>query len=143
VKRTSFVGLILLSGALLVPAEETPGAFKVIVNSGVGGTKIPRETLSQIYFGKARAWGDGSRIAAVDLSAVSPVRRTFSDSVLKTPVDAVKQYWMRNMTASNRPPVVKDSDAAVIAFVASSRGAVGYVSETAEIPATVRVVALQ
>ena len=70
-------------------------------------------------------------------------RRTFSDAVLKTPVDAVKQYWMRNMRPDNRPPVVKETDAAVIAFVASSRGAVGYVSETAELPAGVRAVSLQ
>lgn len=143
-KRTSFVaGLILLSSSLLAPAEDASVAFKVIVHPGVGGAKIPRDTLAQIYLGKARTWGDGSPIAAVDLSTVSPVRRSFSSSVLKRSVDGVKQYWMHNMTATNRPPVVKETDAAVIAFVAASAGGVGYVAETTEVPATVRVVSLQ
>jgi ABC-type phosphate transport system substrate-binding protein len=141
-KKTSFAGLILLAVALLAPANASQESFKVIVNPSVVGAKVPRATLAQIYLGKARSWGDGSAITPVDQSSVSPVRRAFSDTVLETPVDAVKQHWMRNVSAGHRPPAVKESDAAVIAFVASSRGAVGYVSESAEIPATVRVVAV-
>ena len=142
-KKAFFVGLFLLAGVVLASAAESRASFKVIVNPSVAGAKIPRATLAQIYLGKARTWGDGSAIVPVDLSTVSPVRRAFSDSVLGAPVDAVKQMWMRNVSAGHLPPAVKESDAAVIAFVASSRGAVGYVSESAELPETVRVVAVQ
>jgi hypothetical protein len=140
----AFAGLILLVAALLSPAAASPASsFKVIVNPSVAGAKFPRAALAQIYLGKARSWGDGSPITPVDLSAVSAVRRAFSESVLGTPVDEVKRHWMRNVSAGQRPPAVKDSDAAVIAFVSSSRGAVGYVSDSAEIPDTVRVVAVE
>jgi ABC-type phosphate transport system substrate-binding protein len=142
-KRTfSLVVLILLVSSFRVSAEESV-AFKVIVNPGVSGTKIPRDTLAQIYLGNARTWSDGSAIAAVDLSTVSPVRRAFSRSVLGTPVDAVKQHWLRSASSGKRPPAVKESDAAVVAFVSSARGAVGYVSQDAELPATVRVLVVE
>ena len=143
-KKVSFAGLFLLVGALLSPvlaSEES--SFKVIVHPSVAGARFPRATLAQIYLGKARTWGDGTAIVPVDLSTVSPVRHAFSNTVLGASVDAVKQQWMRNVSAGHLPPAVKGSDAAVIAFVASSRGAVGYVSESAELPATVRVVAVQ
>ena len=143
-KKTSFAGLFLLAVALLAPAPAaSQDSFKVIVHPSVAGGKVPRATLAQIYLGKARTWGDGTAIVPVDLSTVSPVRRAFSSSVLNASVDAVKAQWMRNVSAGQLPPAVKDSDAAVIAFVAASRGAVGYVSESAELPATVRVVAVQ
>jgi ABC-type phosphate transport system substrate-binding protein len=142
-KKASFAALILFVGALLSPATASPESFKVIVNPSVAGAKFPRAALAQIYLGKARSWGDGSPITPVDQSAVSPVRRAFSDSVLGTPVDAVKRHWMRNVSAGQLPPAVKESDAAVIAFVASSRGAVGYISDSAEVPATVRVVGVE
>jgi hypothetical protein len=142
-KRTfSLVVLILLVGSFRVHAEESV-TFKVIVNPGVAGTKIPRETLAQIYLGNARTWSDGSAIAPVDLSTVSPVRRAFSRAVLGTPVDAVKQHWLRSAGSGKRPPAVKESDAAVVAFVASAHGAVGYVSQDAELPATVRVLVVE
>lgn len=142
-KKASFVGLLLLAGALLASAAEPQASFKVIVNPSVSGAKIPRATLAQIYLGKARTWGDGSDIVPVDLSTVSPVRHAFSNAVLGASVDAVKQMWMRNVRVGHLPPAVKSSDAAVIAFVASTRGAVGYVSESAQLPDTVRVITVQ
>jgi len=41
-----------------------------------------------------------------------------------------------------RPPAVRGSDAEVIAFVAKTEGAVGYVSKTATLPPVVRTIAV-
>ena len=58
------------------------------------------------------------------------------------PVAAALQYWQKQMFGSSpvRPPAVKGSDAEVIAFVAKTEGAVGYVSKAATLPAGVRAV---
>jgi hypothetical protein len=60
------------------------------------------------------------------------------------PVEAAVQYWQKQMFAANplRPPAVKGSDAEVIAFVAKTEGAVGYVSKAAALPPEVKAVAL-
>ena len=66
----------------------------------------------------------------VDQSATSPVRKAFSESVLRMPISTALQYWQKQMFATPplRPPAVKASDADVVAFVGSTPGAVGYVS---------------
>jgi ABC-type phosphate transport system substrate-binding protein len=137
------IGVMALYFGRRAQADPTP-AFKVVVNARVTGKGIPRSVLAQIYLGKIKRWGDGSPIVAVDQSSTSVVRESFSRAVLDMPVDAVRQYWMGAMMTSNsRPPVARQSDNDVIAFVASEPGAIGYVSEAAVVPDTVRSVAVQ
>jgi ABC-type phosphate transport system substrate-binding protein len=60
------------------------------------------------------------------------------------PVAAAVQYWQKQMFEANprRPPAVKGSDAEVIAFVAKTEGAVGYVSKARALPAGVKAIAV-
>ena len=57
-------------------------------------------------------------------------------------VDAVMHHWYTRL-ARKRPPLAKSTDEDVIAFVAGTPGGIGYVSAPAELPPTVREVALQ
>lgn len=141
-KRCLVVATLLLAAVRLAPAEPT-SSFKVIVNSAVPGRKVPRDVLAQIYLGRARKWGDGRPIAAVDLSSTSSVRRAFSSRILEMPVILVQQHWLRAMSAGKVPPRTKETDEDVIAFVAADPGGVGYVSDAATIPPSVRVIAVE
>jgi ABC-type phosphate transport system substrate-binding protein len=138
----SLVGLVLASG-LDASAGDATVPFKVIVNPNVVGQTLPRQVLAEIYLGTVDRWGDGSLITAVDLSSTSTVRQAFSQQALGMPVDAVRNHWMRKVANGKRPPISKPSDEEVIAFVAAERGAVGYVSLAAHVPATVREVTLR
>ncbi len=124
-------------------ASADQAAFKVIVNSKVSGRVIPKDVLAQIYLGKVKRWGDGRPIAAVELSSTSPVRESFSGAVLGMPVAGVQRYWMQVLASGVRPPVTRQSDEDVIAFVAGESGGIGYVSEAASVPETVRPVVVQ
>ena len=138
--------MVLLAALLGVSAPGPAGpatSFKVIAHPGVPGKRIARETLAQIYLGKVARWGDGRPIEAVDLSAMSRARQAFSVDVLGMSVEGVRHYWLRALSAGKRPPPTKASDADVISFVASTPGGVGYVSDAAETPSTVRVVPVQ
>ena len=138
----TLVGLALASG-LHASASDAPVPFKVIVNPKVVGQRLPRAVLAEIYLGTVERWGDGSLITAVDLSSTSPVRQAFSQQTLGMPVEAVKFHWLRRLANGKRPPISKSSDEDVIAFVASERGAVGYVSLAAHVPETVREITVQ
>ena len=137
---TSMVVLLLAAGSA---APAPPLDFKVIVHPSVAGNAITKEVLSEIYLGRTVRWRDRSLITPVDLSATSPLRATFSDSVLGMPVFAAQTHWMRQMAAGVRPPVTKPSDAEVIELVASRPGSIGYDSAEATLPAGVRTVSLQ
>ena len=118
--------------------------FVVIVHPSVAGTNVRRPDLAAVFLKKATRWGGGGVAVPVDQSGTSAVRKAFSDAVLGMPAGTAVQYWQKQMFGTNplRPPAVKASDAEVIAFVAATEGAVGYVSKSAALPAGVRAIAL-
>lgn len=142
IMKRAFAVLAVLAVAAAASANASD-PFKVIVNPKVAGKVISRDALAQIFLGKAKSWGDGRAIAAVDLSSTSSVREAFSSAVLGMPVAGVKAHWLRSLGQGARPPVTRQSDEDVIAFVAAEPGGVGYVSETAVVPPTVREVPVQ
>jgi ABC-type phosphate transport system substrate-binding protein len=139
------VAVVVLGGVLAGEARAAEGtpAYKVIVHPSVTGRSVPRAVLAQVYLGSVTRWGDGQTIAPVDLSSTSPVRKAFSEEVLGLSVDGVRVHWLRRISAGQRPPLSKASDDEVIAFVAAQKGAVGYVSAAAPLPATVQPLAIQ
>jgi ABC-type phosphate transport system substrate-binding protein len=142
--RVALAGLVLaVALAFGASADEGTASFKVVVNPSVTGLKLPKDTLAQIYLGNAQRWGDGKLIVPVDRSLTSSVREAFAGSVLGMPIEGVKSYWLRSIGNGKRPPTIKATDDDVLAFVASEPGAIGYVSEAANVPATVRVISLQ
>ena len=132
--------LVALAGPRPAAAAD---AFKVIVNSRMTGRTVSRETLTQVYLGKAERWGDGKPVTAVDLSTTSPVRASFSQAILGMSVVSVRMYWTRTMVSDHFPPMVRSTDEDVIAFVSSRTGSVGYVSADAVLPDTVHAVVVQ
>jgi ABC-type phosphate transport system substrate-binding protein len=132
------VAAVLAAG--LVQEAHAAAAFRVIVHPDVKGAQIPRAVLSAIFLKQALKWGDGRPVVPVDQSVQSAVRRQFSADVLKQGIVEVQVYWQRRITAGQVPPPVKTSDEDVVAFVASTPGAIGYVSSSATLPGTVREV---
>ena len=137
------VSALVLSLALPALAAAADD-FVVIVHPSVTGASIRRLDLAAVFLKKAVRWGSGGSAIPVDQSGTSPVRKSFSEAVLGMPVAAAVQYWQKQMfeTRPLRPPAVRGSDAEVIAFVAKTEGAVGYVSKTATLPPVVRTIAV-
>jgi ABC-type phosphate transport system substrate-binding protein len=140
------VRLWLAMAVLLAAAAPSPAAdqFVVVVHPSVSGTNVRRADLAAVFLRKATRWGTGAVAVPVDQSGTSPVRNAFSQAVLGMPVATAVQYWQKQMFATNplRPPSVKGSDDEVIAFVANTEGAVGYVSRAAVLPKGVKAIAV-
>jgi ABC-type phosphate transport system substrate-binding protein len=137
--------MALVIGLGGLPALRAADEFVVIVHPSVSGAKIRRADLASVFLRQALRWSAGGGMAVpVDQSGASAVRKAFSDGVLRRPVAQVVHYWQKQMFSSSalRPPPVKNSDAEVIAFVAKTPGAVGYVAATTSLPPEVRVLGL-
>ncbi len=115
-------------------------SVRIVVNPRVKGTQIPRATLTSIFLKQAPRWTDGVPIAPVDQSVKSPIRNTFSINILQQQLMDVQIYWQRKMAAGVSPPPVKTSDEDVIAFVAATPGAIGYISASTALPDTVKAI---
>ena len=131
--------LAAITAVSLATPSRAADPFVVIVNTSVTGKAVHRQDLAAVFLRRAR-WGDRSPAQPVDQSGTSPVRKVFSESVLGMPVAAVLRYWQKAMfgTPPLRPPLVRTSDQEVVAFVAATAGAVGYVSAGATLPPAVR-----
>jgi ABC-type phosphate transport system substrate-binding protein len=134
---------VLVVVALAVTAAASADArFRVIVHAQVKGGQIPRAALGSIFLGKAPRWGDGSAVRPVDQSLKSRVRMSFCADVLQQDLVEVQMYWQHRIAGGQVPPPVKTSDEEVVAFVAATPGAIGYVSPDAPLPDGVREVAI-
>ncbi len=118
-------------------------SFKVVVNNGVHAESLSKKSVSDLLMKKTAKWDGGEAVVPVDQIEASAVRSDFSRAVHGKPTAAVKSYWNQQIFSGRElPPVEKPSDADVIAFVRSTPGAIGYVSESASTEG-VRVVAVQ
>ena len=129
----------ILIFALVYVAAGTGGArgaegFRIIVNPDNPVSSLERRFLTDVYLKKATRWANDEAIRPVDLGPGSPIRRAFSDDVLKRSVSAIKSYWQQ-MVFSGRgvPPPELDNDGEVVRFVLKNRGAVGYVSSGSDV----------
>ena len=100
--------------------------------------------LRRIFMLRRRFWGDGTRIAPVNLPAADSIRLRFSQRILGQSPKALSGYWNDLYFHGVDPPTVVESEQAVQLFVARTQGAVGYIREEALDPTlgTVRVLGL-
>ena len=117
---------MLMAGASASRAQD---AYRVIVNVANPVEALTRSEASRLFLTRT-TWDTGDPAHAVDLAADSPVRQEFSRDVLGMSVTAALQQWKRN--AGEAPPSVA-TDREVLAFVRLKRGAVGYVSQGANV----------
>jgi ABC-type phosphate transport system substrate-binding protein len=107
--------------------------FRVIVHPSVGTRTIAAADLSRMFLKQSTRWPDGTAIRPVDLTVGSEVRRDFTEEIIGRTVAAVRSYWQQAIFSGRGvPPPELDSDAAVVAYVTSTAGAIGYVSAGAE-----------
>jgi len=100
----------------------------VIVASGSPANTLSIEKLALIYRRKKNFWENGQRIQPVNLPASHPLRRAFSMQVFNHTPEDMDDYWRDMYFHGVLPPFVLGSEEAVIRLVASTPGAIGYIS---------------
>jgi ABC-type phosphate transport system substrate-binding protein len=138
------VALLVLAAALSTPAAFVAPAsaavpFKVVINVANATSALSRDEVARIFLKKIPTWPGGQTAQPVDQSKDSAVRKAFSKTVLGKEVEDVEAYWQQSIFSGRAvPPPEKASDADVLAFVRSNPNAVGYVSGSAELGASVK-----
>lgn len=115
--------LVLLAA---VPAAEP--SFHVIVHRSNPVTSLTRAQVSAIYLKRMRSWPAGGEIVPVEQAVKSRVREQFSRAIHGKDVPYVTRYWQRLIFAGRAvPPAELRSSSAVLDFVKTHRGAIGYI----------------
>lgn len=121
------ISVLILGTAIGAPAAEV----KLIANSGVGASTVSADELKSVFLGTKSSLSDGSRVEPV-LEKGGATHEAFVKEYLgKT--DSALQVYYRSLvfTGKGSMPKTLGTDAEVIAFVAKTKGAIGYVSADA------------
>jgi ABC-type phosphate transport system substrate-binding protein len=127
---TSAGAAIVALGVLFAPALQTKPAavFVVMVNITNPVRTLAVADLRRIFMKQMRMWPHGESIVPVDWDATSPIRESFSQQVLARSVREMADYWVQQaVTQGLTPPSTQRSSRALLRFVASVAGAIGYV----------------
>jgi TonB family protein len=121
--------LVIAAGLTL---SASPAALaddvKVIANTSVKTDMISAGELRRVFLQENNSLGNGTPVEPV-LKRDGPVHKAFLQEYLgRTEADLQMYYRARVFTGKGSMPEVLDSDAEVVAYVARTRGAIGYVS---------------
>jgi ABC-type phosphate transport system substrate-binding protein len=126
--------LSALTGPVAAGAQPPPPAYRIIVHPKNPNSALERQFLEDAFLKKTTRWPNDEAIHPADLVPSSPVRRKFSEEVLRRSVEEVKSYWQQRIfSGRDVPPPEFSSDDEAVAYVLKHEGAVGYVSGTANV----------
>lgn len=125
--------LLAAAGSLALASDSVSG-LQLIVHPANEAASFERQLIADAFLKKAMRWPDGAAIEPVDQRFGMPVRERFSEHVLRRSAAAIRNYWQQRIfTGRGVPPPELESDEAVLRYVQTHRGAVGYVSESAAV----------
>jgi ABC-type phosphate transport system substrate-binding protein len=135
--------LCLLAGALIAGAAAAQ-EYEVIAHPSVPIASVSAKDLSPLFLKKVTTydkWGNGQKAVPFDLASSSQTREAFSKAVHGKPVAAIKSFWQQQIfSGRGAPPAELASDADMMAAVARTPGAIGYVKAGATLAGGVKQV---
>jgi TonB family protein len=122
--------ILLVAAGLItsISANALASDLRVIANSSVKADSISASELKSVFLEEKNSLGDGSHVEPV-LEKDGPVHQAFlQEYVGRTDDDLQTYYRVLVFTGRGSMPRKLGSDAEVVAYVARTRGAIGYVS---------------
>jgi ABC-type phosphate transport system substrate-binding protein len=129
--------ILLVLGIFWTSLVQAEGLM-IITSPQVPDAAISIKQLADIYTLKKTFWADKTLVVPVNREASSNERERFSLDVFNLSPRELSEYLDRLRFQGKLPPVVQTSDQAVLGFVRSVPGAIGYISAD-QPPAGVKV----
>lgn len=115
-----------LLGGIAAAAE-----VAIIANKSVPMNEVNRLQLIDIYTGDLRSWSNGKPVVVMDLKPNNEIKDLFYKFLGRTP-SRMKSLWLKRLLAGEGdPPKSVESETEMVAKVAATPGAIGFVSRTA------------
>jgi TonB family protein len=132
-KKQRPLPLVAAGLMIFVPWNALASDVKVIANSSVKADTISAAELKRVFLEEKISLGDGTHVEPV-LEKDGPVHEAFLQEYLGISEDDLQAYYRTLLfTGRGFMPKVLGSDAQVVAHVARTRGAIGYVSSAASV----------
>lgn len=114
-------------------------ALVFIVNADNPATEVSATEVRDFYFKRKRQWSNGENVRFIDRNTGNPLRDNFLKSILQKSNSDVELFWIgQKLYTGDSAPLREASDNSTLQFVASFKGALGYVSATTVLPEKVK-----
>lgn len=122
--------IFLVITILLCLAKNAFAQVAVITNPSVEKNDITSGELLDFYSRDVRVWKNGDPVIVFDLKLKSEIKSTFY-SFLGKSTSRMKSIWMKKMlSGEGDPPEALETEEAMLEKVASTPGAIGFVSKS-------------
>jgi len=126
-----------------LPAAPTVTTLAIVLHQDNPASALTVADLQRIFRKQMRMWPHGESVVPVDWDATSDVRQEFSRRVLGRTVREMSEFWVQqSLTQGLTPPSTLKSSRAILRFVASVPGAIGYLP-AGEADDTVRTIVVK
>lgn len=120
-----FSALIVL---ILIFSANATAQVAVIAHKLVPADKVSSSELLDFYTGDIKAWKNDLPVVVTDLKPKSEVKEAFYDFLGKS-TTRMKSIWMKKMlSGEGAPPDALATEKEIVERVASTPGAIGFVS---------------
>jgi hypothetical protein len=127
----AIVQTVVIAAALIALASgSTPaaGSVKIIANMSVKSDSISSDDLKGVYMQEKSSLSDGSSVEPV-LEKDGPTHEAFVKEYLGKSDSALQTYYRSQVfTGKGSMPKSVGTDAEMVAYVAKTKGAIGYVA---------------
>jgi hypothetical protein len=132
IKRVSILAFGVVACFCLVRMAQA-AEIKIIANSSVGASAVSVDELKGVFLATKSSLSDGSHVEPV-LEKGGAVHDVFLKTYLGKTESALETYY-RSLVFTGKGSIPKTlaGDAEVVAYVAKTKGAIGYVSSGASI----------
>lgn len=119
---------IVAAMVILASASVSAGSVKIIANSSLKADSVSADELKSVFLEETSSLSDGSHVEPVLAKGGAAHEAFVKDYLGKS--DAALQTYYRSLvfTGKGSMPKTVGTDAEVAAYVAKTKGAIGYVS---------------
>jgi ABC-type phosphate transport system substrate-binding protein len=120
--------ILLTAAAVLFSAAAHAADLKIIANPSVGASSVSADELKGVFLATKTSLSDGSHVEPV-LEKDGPAHEAFLKEYIGKTDSAFETYYRSLVfTGKASMPKATASDADMVAYVAKTKGAIGYVS---------------
>ena len=122
---------LTVAGLILGAVSAQAAGVKVIANPSVTANSVSAEELRNVFLQTSSSLSDGSHVQPV-LAKGGAAHQAFLKEYLGKSESALQMYY-RSLVFTGKASMPKEvaSDAEIVAYVAKTKGAIGYVSADA------------
>lgn len=132
IAKSCAVGLALVVAASLVAGPAGAGVV-VIANPSVKATQVTGDELQNLFLGKTTTWGDGAAAKPAVL-AEGDVLEEFLKTYIKKTSAQFGTFWKKAVfSGTGSPPAEFKTEAELVAYVAKTPGAIGFVADGTDV----------